>query len=337
MKKERNINLDIIRVFAFLSVISVHFFLHSGFYNDDIFGIKDYFIVSLREFFMICVPLFILLTGYLNTEKEVSKGYYKSIIPKLFIYVLAAICQLLLMKYYQNENLTLKSSINMIINFNIHYGWYMNMYIGLYLLIPFLNLIYKNLKNINEKKTLIIIFIILTCIPTILGKHQFLLSNWWIILYPITYYFIGCYIKEYGLKISKILNIILLIAFIFGYGIINYRVADGGLFQKLSYNHEWGGVMPFTLSILVFNLLLNIKFKQSKIFSKLSSLVFAGYLVEWIFDRIAYDFLNARVTYESRIYYFIICILFVFICSLIVSYILNLIVKLITRRIYEKN
>ena len=40
---------------------------------------------------MICVPLFLLLTGYLMKNKELSIKYYKGIGNTLFVYVLASI------------------------------------------------------------------------------------------------------------------------------------------------------------------------------------------------------------------------------------------------------
>ena len=333
MKKERDISLDIIRIFAFLSVISVHFFLHSGFYKDTIFGTKDFILVTIREFFMICVPLFIILTGYLNNKKELSKKYYKSLVPKLLTYLLAAICQILVIIFYEHKTLTIISILKTILNFDIHYGWYMNMYIGLFLIIPFLNLIYNNLKTKKDKQILILTFLILTCLPSIL-KIQLLFSNWWMDLYPITYYFIGCYLKEYKLNINKLKNTMLILILLIIYGIINYYLCRNSTFIKTNFNYSWGGVMPLTLSVLVFNLLLNFKLnKNNKIITKISALTFGGYLVEWIFDRIAYDYLNSKVLYENRIYYFILCVLFVFICSIILSYIINFIVDLIMKLI----
>lgn len=332
---KRNINLDIIRIIAFLSVISVHFFLHSGFYQDIINGPKDFILVTFRELFMICVPLFIILTGYLNNKKELSKDYYKSLMPKLLIYVLCAILQVLVMKYYEHKNINIFGAITTITNFKIHYGWYMNMYVGLFLLIPFLNIIYNNLKTKKDKQTLLIVFLILTCLPSIFIKTQLLFSNFFVVLYPITYYFIGCYLKEYGLNISIKKNILLLIALLIIYAIANYYVSFDKTFVKASINHDWGAIMPLTLSVLIFNLLLNIKGKSNKFISKISTLTFGGYLVEWIFDRITYDFLNKNVIYENRMYYFILCVLFVFICSIILSYIVNFIVDYITK-IFKK-
>ena len=79
MQKERNINLDLIRTVAVISVISVHFFLNSGFYSLPLLGKTMYISTVFRTLFMICVPLFLLLTGYLMNKKELSKKYYGGI------------------------------------------------------------------------------------------------------------------------------------------------------------------------------------------------------------------------------------------------------------------
>ena len=65
----RSVKLDLIRCIAVFEVISVHFFLNNGFYNQTI--CKSLFSqVCFRTLFMTCVPLFMILTGYLMNKKE---------------------------------------------------------------------------------------------------------------------------------------------------------------------------------------------------------------------------------------------------------------------------
>lgn len=68
--KERDSSLDILRIVAFLSVISVHFFLNNGFYDQLVVGKRMYVMTILRSFFMDCVPLFLTLTGFLMNKKR---------------------------------------------------------------------------------------------------------------------------------------------------------------------------------------------------------------------------------------------------------------------------
>ena len=70
----RSSALDITRIVALFTVISVHFFLNNGFYSEPMFGKRMLVMTVMRSAFMICVPLFIMLTGYLMSRKSLSRG-----------------------------------------------------------------------------------------------------------------------------------------------------------------------------------------------------------------------------------------------------------------------
>lgn len=59
----RDTGLDVTRILAFLSVISVHFFIGAEFYKNQVVGEKMYVMTMIRTLSMTCVPLFMLLTG----------------------------------------------------------------------------------------------------------------------------------------------------------------------------------------------------------------------------------------------------------------------------------
>ena len=73
---KRNINLDIIRTIALISVISIHFPLHIGFYSIPVTTFPDYVMCLIVMASQVCVPLFLLLTGYLKSNCTLSKNYY---------------------------------------------------------------------------------------------------------------------------------------------------------------------------------------------------------------------------------------------------------------------
>ena len=75
MKNDRNYNVDIIRIFAFFCVVAVHFFLKSGFYDISVGGKKMFIMSIFRIFFIIYVPLFITLMGYLMCNNVLKPGY----------------------------------------------------------------------------------------------------------------------------------------------------------------------------------------------------------------------------------------------------------------------
>lgn len=316
--KPRNLNADLIRCVAVYSVVSVHFLLNTGFYSVATEGPLMLFMCMVRSLFMVCVPLFMILSGYLMWQKTLSKAYYKGLLKTLEIYVMASIACLLFKRFVQGDvEVTLRSGMLGILDFDAaNYAWYIEMYIGLFLLIPFLNLAYHGLKSQREKQALVVTMILLTLAPKLLNNFNFTLAGWWdspssadkydplvpgffTAMYPITYYFIGAYLREYDWKISKKKNVVLLILAVILFGCYNYWRSDGGKFVWAS-NSTWGGENLITASLL-FVLLLHIKMEKWPVVFKavltyISNISLGIYLVSWIFDRIVYDgFLKSAV------------------------------------------
>lgn len=326
MKDKRNINLDLIRLIAVTSVISIHFFLNNGFYNEPINNSKMIIMLYLRTFFMICVPLFIILTGYLMSKKELSKKYYLKIEKTIFTYIVASILCILYKIIFLNKEYTIFNIIGLITSFSgCGYAWYVNMYLGLYLLIPFLNLIYNNLKNKKEKHLLLITLILLTIFPSFINIKYKILPNWWTNIYPITYYYIGAYLREYKINIKTFKNFLLIILSVIIFGTISLYFSYNKTFVWNSITGNWNPPQSFITSILVFIFILNLNLnnlpnKLKNIIYKISNRSFGIYLVSYIFDDFFYSYLNKYITsISNKLYYFPLMIILVFMYSYILS------------------
>ncbi len=341
MNKDRIINLDIIRIFALFCVIFIHFFLYPNFYAMTIEpNFKYYVLVCLKLFLTICVPLFIVLTGYLNNKKKLEMNYYIKIIPRLLLFfIISFIC--LLFDIYNNKlNISFMEKISYIFHYNNNYAWYMNMYFGLYLLIPFLNILYHNL-NRRKKEYLIITLFILTILPSVFVNNLgIIIPSWWMDFYPITYYFVGAYLSEYKLKISKRNNLLLIIGLVLFFGLLIFLKSRGTIYNDVFHNREWYGILPFILTVLTFNLLKSIRitrvsYKLKIFIIKISDLVFGAYLLSKICDTLVYNYLNSHYRFDEAVYYAPLVVLIVFISSLILSYFVNLLLKGMTY-VYHK-
>ena len=66
---KRDYSLDLVRIFAVVMVVSNHFFLLNGFYYEIVQGKRMYALNLMRTFSLTCVPLFLVLTGYLMCQK----------------------------------------------------------------------------------------------------------------------------------------------------------------------------------------------------------------------------------------------------------------------------
>lgn len=334
--KQRNINLDLIRCIAVFCVVSVHFFLNSGFYQSAVVGKRMYIMMIMRTFFMICVPLFVILTGYLMNKKELKLSYYGGITKTLSIYLGACIACNIYKILVLKTPMSIKDVFTSIFDFSAApYSGYINMYIGLYLLIPFLNIIYRGLTTRKHKIILIGSLLICTTLPSLLNIKVNLVPNYWVTMYPLTYYFIGAYLKEYDLRVSLKINILLILLSVITFGSLNYFLNYGSTFNWGVYG-DWGGFENLINAVLVFVLLSHLKLDKLPVLIKrvlkiISNLALGIYLVSWIFDNYAYQTLNAKMLdAPHKLEYYFPMVIFVFNCSMILSSIINYIYIFIT-------
>ncbi len=356
--KTRNPTLDLIRVLAGLFVCGVHFFLYTGFYYEKIVDGKMYLPVLVRAFMGMCVPLFLVLSGYLMNSKKPSKTYYRGIVKTLVIYVLSGICGLLFEVFYLEQEVTPLSGFLRLFDFtSAKYAWYVEMYIGLFLLIPFLNMGYHALNTRKKKLALVITLCVLTALPSLVNSFNFTIDGWWqnptlskeyqalvpdhwISLYPMTYYFIGAYLKEYPPKASKTKLFVLLIISLNLFAVYNiYRSGQGSIMSASWTN--WSGFEQVVDTPLLFALLLKVKLDNApkavkSVLAKLSNLTLGTYLISYIFDRIIYyDYFGKWVpNFLERFKYYPLLVLTVYILSACSSYVLSLIAKPIIKFIF---
>ena len=350
--QSRNTAMDIIRIVAAFTVLSVHFFLHNGFYSQTVEGVPMYIMVLMRTLFSVCVPLFMILTGYLMSHKTLSRKYYSGISKTLIIFVLATLACMIFKTIHDNEHFTLKSFVLGTLDFTgANYSWYIEMYIGLFLLIPFLNLAYNKLKNKRQKQVLVLTLVFLTIIPTVFNIFNFdnpawwsdpktsdtfakLIPSWWMGIYPITYYFTGCYIREYGIKLKTRSTLVLFLLAILIFGTFNYYRSYGTTFKSGTYVY-WYGFEPYVLSVLLFVMLSRIKTENMNekvkfVLWKVSDLALGIYLISYIFDMLVYPVLNAKINpMTDRLPFYFVAVPIVFVCSMLASAIMNVVAKYI--------
>lgn len=345
MKKQRNVNIDLIKLVAVFSVISVHFFAYTGFYEQEITNISNYVMILFRTLFMICVPLFMITTGYLMNNKKLNKKYYLGIIRVLITYLLASLIYLSYQCIYLKEGeFTIRHIISSILNFDIGYSWYIEMYLGMYLIIPFLNLVYNNLENRKQKNQLLITMFITTALQGIINIKYNLIPDWWINIFPVTYYFIGCYIKEYKPNIKKKTNIIYILLTLIISVAINIYLSNNTIFNRGIHN-DWGSILNVLLSIFIFIFIINLDLKKlnnkiKRIIVKLSELSLAIYLSSSVIDNfIYYHFLKEYTKCSIKGYITLIPLIFILSTSLsmIMNYIYYLLNKYIIKKLIKNN
>lgn len=323
-KSSRSAGLDLIRSIAILFVISSHFFINTP-AQSAIFDGYSMFLQGIgRTLFMINVPLFLILTGYLNINKKISREYYKGIIAVLLSYLFISIVTIVCREFLLGEHLSVVRWILKITDFSaINYAWYIEMWIGLFLLTPFLNILWKNIETKRDKRILIATLYILCALPDMFNRYGVrLVPGYWDVIYPCAFYFIGSYIREYQpVKKNWMLGI-----FILGCCLINpvfnaLFVRNHSMIQLVG---DGNGMIGMPLAAAVFLLLYKIDIKNvliRRILESISKVSLDMYLISYIFDLIYYQWFKEHffVTQSQFGVWFFVIVPLVFISSYIFS------------------
>ena len=252
---------------------------------------------------MVCVPLFLLLTGYLMSEKCIpidKEGYLKyakNLLKIVITYFLAVAFITLYRMIVLKDCLSFTEALRTFLGYG-YYSWYINMYIGLYLIIPFLNLAWRACDTKEKRRVLLIACAALSIAPSIFNIYDFgIVPDYWTGLYPVMYYFVGAYIKK-DINVKQLNSCRLLLLFVITVclsGIFNICYFSGDVFES-GLLDSWGGFENTINSLLLFLLInsINYKRKSGTIIALLSELTLGAYLVSYLPDSFIYPWVAGK-------------------------------------------
>lgn len=335
-EKSRDLNLDFIRAMAAFLVLSVHFFLNNGYYDTILSGRKMLAMTVVRMAFMVCVPLFLLLTGYLCRKRKLSLRYYSGAAHILLTYLICAVLCEVFRVLLQGRDIQWRQIVSRLLDYSaVPYGWYIEMYLGLFLLIPFLNALYNGLESKRAKQVLVLTLFCMTSLPSIINLNHDLIPEWWVRIYPLTYYMIGAYLSEFKPKLRLRWGLPALAILVIVGGSFNYFRCINRPFVVEDYN-SWAGVGILLSTVLLFLLLTQIKLDKVPRFfqwliGKGAELSLGIYMISWCYDQLFYPILAARVPVVSdRLPWYFAIVPAVYLCSLVTAQLIEWLRKFLT-------
>ncbi len=330
----RSAGLDLVRCFAIFCVVAVHFSLNSHYGEVPFYGMAMFVQGVGQNFFSIGVSLFILLTGYLNSRKELSWKYYKGAVRVLASYLLFSVVIIVFRVYYMEEHNSLLKWVLMVSDFSaIPYGWYIEMWIGLFLLAPFMNILWKHLPGRAQKLSLLATLAFVAIVPSFLNRGEIhLVPAFWESVWPLFLYFTGAFIRDEQVCPSKYLlsGGVCLCCVNPAMSILSsyIQVPD----NPAPINHYTGSLCTTIVAVIMFLLLYRRDTRCEWLRRWLASVSKASldmYLCCYMFDALFYPFFMERY-YESQAqfgWWFFVLVPLVF----AVSYATALLKKLVCR------
>lgn len=310
-KKVRYAGIDIIKIIALIFVVTVHSFLHTGFYSTPMSLDFGLFQVFFRWAAFCCVPLFMTVTGYLMSRKKLERGFYGGILRVVVIYIIVSIINVIFNIYFYHYVYTPWTFIRGLFMFSAaQYSWYVEYYLTLYLLIPFINQAYHGMRTRRNKRIMLITvcflflfaqsFFIGTDLPTQIKPFP----NFFTRGYPFAYYLIGAYLRDFPPKPKrnrKLRYFALYCAALIWTSVITFyqcrtNTETGGTWRPW-HNDDYAAWPVALMTVTLFLMLFDVRIRSKTVCSvlkRLSNATFAAYLISYVFDCITYSKLNVK-------------------------------------------
>ncbi len=343
MKKNRDSNIEMLRIIAMLFILFHHYALYNSLYNLDVSNMNKYIGIILFSLGKIGVNIFILITGYFSIKKNFS---IKKLIKLWLEVVFYSVGVTFVFAISGKVQLNFKELIKFIFPISFNKYWFITIYIILYTLMPFINRYVNKVNKEQYQKLLVILFFLCVGLYSIMYSsitysmnESLPLSN---IIFYILVYLIGGYIRLYG--IEKIENIsckrtigyTLLIFCVFTIFLTVSEIIDYK-YNKLGNVLFWytrsNSIFVYILSILTFYSFKKIELKEIKIINLLASSCFGIYLIQ------SHTFIAGKKLYKDIIHteYFVKSPLLIVqaIASIIVIYFIGGCIDLVRQKVIE--
>lgn len=190
MTKERETNIDLLRIVAMLLIIFSHYVQHGGVALIQAVTVNKFIGLFFSIGGKLGVDIFILISGYFFAKTSLSLSKICKIDLKLIIYSLGITLFLYVTGF---DVFSISYVVKDIFPITTELYWFITAYIGLYLISPILKMIIQQVSKDTLLKIVAIGGIIFSIIPTV-TKLRPLYSDliWFIVLY-----FAGAYINKH--------------------------------------------------------------------------------------------------------------------------------------------
>ncbi|MGN1337397.1 MAG: acyltransferase [Candidatus Coprovivens sp.] len=343
MTKERNSNIEIIRIISMVMIVVSHWTVHSGILQIDTNLLFNKILISNTVLGNIGVILFFLISGYFGYKKSDSiKINVKKILKIVLQVIFYSVFLYFICTFYDKNILCLTNIIKAFMPITFKEYWYVTVYIVLLLLSPFINLFIDNLKGKSNNYFIYVTTILFFIFPT-LTKQDFYGNE---LIQAIYFYFLGSYIKNNDLKIfdkhaGKIAlfsYLMLVLQSVFFVVVCNYFSIQKNYALHL---YERNSILSVIFCFSLFYYFTRKQEKSNKIINIIASNVFAVYLISdnnYLRSIIWNKLFNVSSYINS--YYLIlnliISVLFIFIICIIIEILRKMTIEKIVDKVIAK-
>lgn len=283
---KREPGLDLLRCFATLLVVTVHSFLSNGYSISPQIGVSMWLAGSAQLLSRCCVGIYLMLTGYLQSQKTDWRSCYRRLPSVLLGYLLVAFISIPIRHFIHGDAQSLSTWVQRIFGFSgAYYGWYVEMYVGLTLLTPFLNVALKQLSN-KALYGFAAVLLFLTSLPGL--TPWVVIPDFWQFLYPLSYYVLGAIFRRVQPKVKPLYGILCALGITLLMGAVTVLSTDGLFKDAITWGFSDLGIVLATVGLFIGMYRIKLPALLSRFFAFAATGCYGAYMLSHLLDAECY-------------------------------------------------
>lgn len=191
-KKERQSNFELMRLISMFFIVVWHIIVHGKLFNE----VQEPLILIsniIMGIIIVHVNSLVFLTGYYSCEqKEVRWKKAGRLLGTAWFYKILILLVFLMWNFCSIEKIKVLEEL---LPFDINNYWFINYYLVLSLLSPYLNRVIENMNEKDFAKFIGILFLLLSIIPAVTNMRT-IMNDGYTLMNFVFMYFLGAYFRK---------------------------------------------------------------------------------------------------------------------------------------------
>lgn len=201
MKTERNIGIDFLRLFAMLSVVTLHTISYGGIFAAAVGASKGIsWLVYLVAYPAVdCFAIISGYVGYREKDEEIRFSKFFVLWFQAFIYSFGLTMLAMVLKA---DSINTKQIIKSVLVVTTNQYWYFTKYTGLFFLMPWLDKFVRTCKQIELTCLMVVFFFVFSVYGTValrIGGDIFDFNQGFTLIWLVLLYLTGAWTKKYDI------------------------------------------------------------------------------------------------------------------------------------------
>lgn len=196
MKKQRQANLELLRIIAMLMVILTHTVNHGNILYSTTEGSFDYYLAwALFGISFVCINLYVLISSYFLIDGRFSTYKLAKLEAQVLFYALGITLVYWIFGDVEHEVKYMVYSVTPVAS---DFYWFITMYVGMYILAPFMNRFIRMLTKRQLEFLMAVCFLLFSVWPNVFYYSSALniaggvCTTWFLVVY-----LFGAWLKLY--------------------------------------------------------------------------------------------------------------------------------------------